>query len=343
MLRSLLQGDIQKMERLYDEIDIEDVIETDIEIGENRNIFNLSNIVQIARDYVRKKGFNNEPLKELLQQNLDIEKIYQSEMDFGMVTYSIKNHKPVEIFKGDIQKEELIPYILASACFPIYKAQKIGDNVFMDGGLYDNLPINMLIKKGYNRFIVVDISGPGLKRSLIHKDIYMKLIRPCENLGGVFEFNRDRVRKNLKLGYLDTLKAFCKLQGHQYYFKTEDFKRPVDPVQPADCSRPGSCGKKSMKSTNTESMISNEFLEELWKRHTDALARYEEVKKVSGIPAVIKEYEKIRQLLSRDLILCFFLDKFAEEPIFNGVGENLPFADYITAGRAMLELQNMRL
>ena len=154
----ILQGDSGKLERLYSDIDISDVIETSAEIGENRNLFNIGNIVKVARDYIKQKGFNNEPLKELLEQNLDIAAIYRSSINFGMVTYSVKNHRPLEIFRENILPEEFIQYLLASACFPIYKAQKIGENKFMDGGLYDNMPINMMIKKDYYRFIFVNVS-----------------------------------------------------------------------------------------------------------------------------------------------------------------------------------------
>jgi NTE family protein len=335
----ILQGDSGKLERLYSDIDISDVIETSAEIGENRNLFNIGNIVKVARDYIKQKGFNNESLKELLEQNLDIAAIYRSSIDFGMVTYSVKNHRPLEIFRENILPEEFIQYLLASACFPIYKAQKIGENKFMDGGLYDNMPINMMIKKGYDRFIVVDISGPGLKRGLVKKDVNIKLIRPDESLGGIFEFNRDRLQKNMKMGYLDTLKAFCTLQGHRYYFKTKDFAgllsrftlQTIEGLEFAahiyDMDR--------YRIYDTRS-----FLAELLERHRKAAEQYRAVKKPAGITRVIKEYAKIRSLISDDLVLCFFIDKIAEDPIFSGIGENLPFSDYISAARSVIELEN---
>lgn len=335
----ILQGDTGKLEQLYDDIDIGDVIETSAEIGEDRNLFNIGNIVKVARDFMKQKGFNNEPLKELLEQNLDIARIYQSHMDFGMVTYSVKNHKPLEIFKESILPEELVQYLLASACFPIYKAQKIGENKFMDGGLYDNMPINMMIKKGYKRFIIVDISGPGLKRGLVKRDVYIKLIRPDESLGGVFEFNRDRLQRNMKLGYLDTLKAFCALQGHRYYFRTGDFsgllsRFTLQMIEGLEFAA------HVYDMDRYQIYEVHSFLAELLERHRKALEQYTTVKKMAGITRVIQEYAKIKSLISDDLLLCFFIDKIAEDPIFTGIGENLPFSDYIVAARAVIELEN---
>lgn len=335
----ILQGDMARLEQLYDDIEIGDVIETSADIGENRNLFNISNIVKVARDYMKQKGFNNEPLKELLDQNLDIDKIYRSNMDFGMVTYSVKNYKPLEIFKENILPHEFVEYLLASACFPIYKAQKIGENKFMDGGLYDNMPINMMIKKGYRRFIIVDISGPGLKRSLVKKDVYIKLIRPDESLGGVFEFNRERLQTNMKLGYLDTLKAFCMLQGHRYYFRTEDFSRLLSrfTLQMIE----GLEFAAHVYNMNRYQIYEVQgFLTELLERHHKAVEQYKSVKKLAGITKVIREYVKIKSLISDDLVLCFFIDKIAEDPVFTGIGENLPFSDYIAAARAVTELES---
>jgi NTE family protein len=335
----MIQGSVDKLEEMYYNIDLNDVIDTKVDIGDNKNIFNISNIAKIARDFIRQKGFNNEPLRNLLQQNLNIEKIYSSVIDFGMITYSIKDHKPKELFKNEIKKEDFIDYLLASACFPIYKAQKIGENEYMDGGLYDNMPINMLINKGHKRFIAVDITSLGIKRSLHSKDIYIKIIRPNDSIGGIFEFDKNKIKSNIQLGYLDTMKAFCKLQGHRYYFKTSDFCRMLR--------------KFSIKTIEGLEIAANLygmnenivykpsiFLKELKSQHDEAFARYSEAKKAMGITTIIKEYEKIKNLLNKEQILCFFVDKITDELVFNIIGEKALFSDYITAARAIIELNN---
>jgi NTE family protein len=103
----IIQGDIEKMEQLYFNIDIDDVMDANIDMKKNKSLFSISNVVKVARDYIRHKGFSNEPLRRLLEKNLDLEKIYASDMDFGLVTYSIKDHKPLEILKKDIKKRRI--------------------------------------------------------------------------------------------------------------------------------------------------------------------------------------------------------------------------------------------
>jgi len=333
----VVQGEAERMERLYDDIELGDVIETNAEIVQNKNLFNIENILRVARDFIKQKGFDNEPLKKLLEQNLDVHKIYDSPVDFGMVTYSIKNNKPMEIFREDIPEEEFINYLLASACFPIYKAQKIGDNTFLDGGLYDNMPINLMIKKGYKRFIVIELPGRNVRKSLISKDVSIKLIRPDEPLGGVFEFNRDRIKKNTKLGYLDTLRAFCALQGHRYYFRTQDFagllsRFTLQTIEGLEfAARVYNMDRYQIYETDR-------FLTELLQKHRKAEEQYQAVKNMVGITTMIKEYTKLKSLLSDDLIICFFTEKLAEEPYFNGMGENMPLSDYIAAARSIIEI-----
>ena len=38
---------------------------------------------------------------------IDMDKLYKSDIDFGLVTYSVKNKTPLKAFKNDIPKEQL--------------------------------------------------------------------------------------------------------------------------------------------------------------------------------------------------------------------------------------------
>lgn len=60
-----------------------------------------------------------------------------------------------------------------------------------------------------------------LAKEQINKDVYIKVIKPSEDLGGTFEFNHERIINNIKLGYLDTMKAFNQMQGHSIILKVK--------------------------------------------------------------------------------------------------------------------------
>ena len=181
----IVQGDFGKLEQLYSDIDISDVIETNAEIGENRNLFKLDNIVKVARDFVKQKGFNNEPLKELLEQNLDIDAIYRSEMDFGMVTYSVKNHKPLGIYQENFLPEESSGTCWLLPAFPFTRHRKSGKTSLWSGGC-TTICHQMMIKKVITALLLWIFPEPGLKKRLVKKGVYIKLIRWDGSLGGSF-------------------------------------------------------------------------------------------------------------------------------------------------------------
>ena len=212
-----LQNDLNSTIKMYEQIKIDNIMKVN-GVDANKNIFDLSNIFNLAADFTKQKGIDNTPLREMIRQYIDMDKLYNSDIDFGLVTYSVKNKTPLQKFKNEIPKEQMEDYLLASSCFPIFKPQNLNGEEYFDGGLYDNTPSNMLIEKGYKNIIIADIAGIGFSKKSVNKDVYVKVISPSEDLGGTFEFNHERIVNNIKLGYLDTMRSFNKLQGHIYYF-----------------------------------------------------------------------------------------------------------------------------
>ena len=216
--------DLKKIEEIYRNIKLTDVLPVAGNIDADKNIFDPSNLLVITREFLSQHGLDNAPLRNMLSKYLDIEKIYTSPLDLGIVTYNVKTREAFELFKEDIEKEKLLDYLLASANFPIYKTHNVDGKRFWDGGLYDNMPFNPLIERGYTHLVVVDINGIGQTRRIENADkVFLKMINCSEPLGGTFEFNRDRIERNMKLGYLDTLKAFHKLFGSYFFFRRPAF------------------------------------------------------------------------------------------------------------------------
>ncbi len=167
-------------------------------------------------------GLNPLPLKEILKENIDEEAIRNSTIDFGIVTICISSFKPLEIFIKDIPLNKLTDYIMASASLPGFQKFIIDGDCFVDGGLYSNVPSEMLINKKCFHIIEVDIDGPGIRRKIKNKSSMEFIeIKPQESLGSILNFDPKIIEKNINLGYLDTLRAFKKLKGSYYYFSEE--------------------------------------------------------------------------------------------------------------------------
>jgi len=95
---------------------------------------------------VLEHGMDTTRIREFIARNISEDKIRARGCDFGLVTISIFERKPYELFLEDIANGELLSYIAASACVPGFKPVVIGDRTFIDGCLHSSCPINMLIR-----------------------------------------------------------------------------------------------------------------------------------------------------------------------------------------------------
>ena len=339
----MLQDDLKKIEKIYSQIQMSDIFETNEVIDSSKSLFSLDNIRGLIKEYIVQRGLDTAPLENLIRSNIDLDKIYQSEVDFGIVTYSIKDFTSIEKFKNEIPKEEMVKYLLASASFPIFKPQKMEGKRFIDGGVYDNMPVNMLLDRGYKKIIVIDIAGMGLRRKLEKKkDVYLKMIRCSEDLGGTFDFDQEIIQRNIKMGYLDTLRAFQKLQGHYYYFSPKSFQQLLRNFN-LDVIYGLETAAKIYNLDRYKIYDTDTFLNSLMELHTDAQNRYNVLRKKALLRKLVQNPRKIPELLDNGLIVVWF-----EEMIETWPGQDFSriakmFDEYTLAGTAMIELQNYLL
>ncbi len=168
---------------------------------------------------VKNKGIDNSNLKEILSEMIDEEKIRNSKMDYGLVTVKVNDLKPLYIFKEDMKKGKIPEYILASCNLPVFKVQKlIDDKYYIDGGFYDNNPINMLIDRGYKKIYSIEVQGIGFAKKIKDKSKVTR-ITPSRFLGSTLNVNKSKINENIKLGYYDTLKVLKNYDGYNFIFK----------------------------------------------------------------------------------------------------------------------------
>lgn len=330
-----LQDDFFTTVKMYENIKMKDIMNVE-GVDSEKDIFDLSNILNLATSYTKQKGIDNTPLRKMIEHYIDVDKVYNSEIDFGLVAYSVKNKTPLQKFKNEIPKDQMVDYLLASSCFPIFKPQKIGDEEYYDGGLYDNAPSNMLIEKGYKNLIIADIAGAGFSRKTLDKNVYVKVISPVEELGGIFEFNHERIINNMKLGYLDTMRSFNKLQGHMYYFKPEEFAKMLENFN-LQTIYGLEYAAQMYKIYKYKEYTFEEFIEELNKKHTIAENIYNKMKEEN----LIQIGKRLNRLFDKGLGICIVKDIYLDRPasklskyVFNFV------KDYIVAAKALIELRN---
>jgi NTE family protein len=178
---------------------------------------NMASLVNYLQAAIQDRGIDTTPLRKLLETHINEEKIRKTKKDFGLVTVSITDRHPVEIYLEEIPEGELVEYILASSSLPIFQSHIFDGKRYLDGGFYNNLPINMLLKRGYKEIIAVMIGGFGIHRRITDHDANIIIIEPRESLGAILDFSTSRAKTNIQLGYYDTLKVFNGYRGGHYY------------------------------------------------------------------------------------------------------------------------------
>ena len=176
---------------------------------------------------------------------------------------------------------------------------------------------------------------------MIDKNVYVKLVKPSENLGGIFEFNKDRIKFNMKLGYLDTMKAFNKLRGHMYYFRPYEFNRLLYKFTLEELY--GLEYAADIYNIDKYNIYTcKDFLNKILKKHREATRNYDKVRNTLDFKKLIKEGKEIKKIIDKGLGLCLMVDMINNKPAFKNIKIiNKLFSTYILAAEAIIELEAM--
>jgi|LGOV01.1.fsa_nt_gb NTE family protein len=173
-------------------------------------------------DILFSDGLDITPLRNNLTHLISEEKIRKSPIRFGLVTVDLTSLKPKQLMIDDIPEGKLIDYLLASAGLPIFQKQEINGNTYIDGGFFDNVPINFMLEQGFKDIISVEFPAPGMRKLVREKNINLITITNSEDLGGIMNFDTPNIKHNIALGYLDALRTFKQLEGNYFYFSIKD-------------------------------------------------------------------------------------------------------------------------
>jgi NTE family protein len=159
--------------------------------------------------------FSDDTVSMSRLDDFDLDKIRRSPVDFGCVAYNITDMKPVEALKEELPLGKLIDYVIASASFPIFPPRVIDGKKYIDGGVFDNLPVNLLARKGYKKFIVIRTNPmtKAPKRRINGEDLDLTYIAPDASLGRAMAFSPGRIEQLLVRGYNDARKVIAKIRA----------------------------------------------------------------------------------------------------------------------------------
>lgn len=179
--------------------------------------------LELGLDSLKNFKVRIDPFIDQLFENTTEDLIRESPIGFVLSAWNL-SILVNEIFSlEDIDPGKLPDYILASASFPAFGSHKIGAYQYLDGGIGNNLPLDLAMEqKGVQKGLAIDVGSFVRYRpsQLIMEKRYKKyslVIRPSKSIPSPANFSQSAIQEMLEVGYedgqakLEKIKAFFEL------------------------------------------------------------------------------------------------------------------------------------
>lgn len=221
-------GDVDMAEDIWRKMTFSTVMDVDDEWMERlfRGETSLKEFLNEGWKKLKDGGIDITPLRNLIHETVDEETIRTCGIEFALLTFSVSDFKELDLSIEDIPEGLLEDFLLASAYLLGFKNEPLHGKKYIDGGVINNVPLNSLVKRGYENIIEVRIYGPGREPKVKLPQGSIKYeIAPRVKLGSIIEFSGKRSRQNLTIGYYDAKRLIYGLEGFIYYVEqTHDEK-----------------------------------------------------------------------------------------------------------------------
>ena len=218
------QKDYEKAYHLWMTIEVDDVFTHGVSFDMDLDLLlsQKEKYGDLMSSYIKHKGVNIQPFIDTITPLFDAEKFFQSDIDYACMTYNFTKGKAEAFSKKDMRADNVLDYVLASgSCFPAFPMKEIDHEYYIDGGYSDNVPVALAKKLGADVVVAVDLKP--IEHKQLHEDEKNVLyIQPYVSLGSFLLFDRDRIKRNMQLGYQDTLKKLGQFYGTIYTFSKND-------------------------------------------------------------------------------------------------------------------------
>ena len=214
----ICMGDVEKAENIWREMTFSTVMDVDDEWMERlfRKETTIKEFLNEGWKMLGDGGVDVTPLRRLIHETE--EAIRNCGKEFCLLTFSLSEFRELDLSIDDIPEGTLEDFLLASAYLIGFKNERIQGKKYIDGGVVNNVPLNSLVKRGYEDIIAVRIYGPGREpRVRMPQEGEKYEIAPRVKLGSIIEFSGKRSRQNMTIGYYDAKRMIYGLEGTIYY------------------------------------------------------------------------------------------------------------------------------
>lgn len=166
----------------------------------------IDSIIEIWSKIRPEIALSQEGLSDLISANAIPYLMRQSNIVCHVDAYNILFGKNEYFRLNDYRGEEVEKLLLASSALPIvYPPVNFRGNLYWDGGMLDNTPIEVLYKQGYRNLLVIYLNPEDKVET--YKDANVIAFAPTEKWGfleGTLNFEGATIRKRIEQGYRET-------------------------------------------------------------------------------------------------------------------------------------------
>lgn len=166
-------------------------------------------------------GADITPLKNAVHRMFDYHLFQESDINFACMTFNVTRREAEAYFKDQMNVENAEDIIIASAsCYPAFPMAEMNGDKYIDGGYWDNVPVDLAARMGAEKILAFDVEGPGLVQPVLHSlDVFT--VKPMLPIANFLDFSETSCMRDLKIGYLETCKLLEKYLGYLYTFNDQ--------------------------------------------------------------------------------------------------------------------------
>lgn len=214
------QGDFDKALSIWENLSPDVVIEQGVSLDFDYSLLvsQKNQIDTFLDSVIKEKKVDVSPFLELIRSSLDEDKLRDSTINYGLCTLNVTTRKPCLPIVQEMLRGRIDEYLYASAaCFPVFPLAEIDGEKYVDGGYFDNLPIQLAAKMGCDSFIAVVLNEKELDNEHLSYD-NLTIIQPYHALTSFLNFSSAASLSNIDHGYLDAMKKFGRYEGYAFTF-----------------------------------------------------------------------------------------------------------------------------
>ena len=215
----IVQKDYRAMDRLWHTLTqdriVNGAISVDMDISD---MLNERQLVPFIKEFIKEKGADITPMIHNINELFDEERFFASETDFGCVVCHMGSRKPVFVTKEMMRGNGIDWLISTASAYPAFPVHHFEEGDFIDGGYYDNLPIDLALRMGAEEIVAIDLSSNPNHPTYFNRT-GITYIFPQIETGSFLSFDRKTIDGLETLGYYDTMKAFGRFDGVKYTFE----------------------------------------------------------------------------------------------------------------------------